>query len=70
MRAVVMIVLACALLVLALLLVIPVGVNLPDSWFGVVLIALLIGGASVLIYKAVQSIRRSKQSNGPGSNKV
>lgn len=65
MRAVLMILGACVLLTVAALLVIPVAVNLPDSWFGGVLIVLLVGGALVLVYKAIQAIRRPKDKTPP-----
>jgi len=65
MRAVLMILGACVLLTVAALLVIPVAVNLPESWFGGLLILLSAGGALLLIYKAIQSIRRPKDRPRP-----
>ena len=49
---------ACALLLLGLFFVIPVAVNWPDSWFGGVLIAVLLVVSALLCRKAVQILRR------------
>jgi hypothetical protein len=54
MRAILLIVSGCAALILGLFLVLPVAVNLPDSWFGVVLIILLLVGSGLLLYKGVR----------------
>jgi threonine/homoserine/homoserine lactone efflux protein len=55
-RSVLMIVVGCALLLLALMLVLPVGVNLPASWFGVVIILVLVATAGWLLYKGVRTL--------------
>lgn len=62
MRALLFIVSGCAALILGLFLVLPVTVNLPESWFGVVLILLLIVGGGLLLYKGVRILWRPEQS--------
>lgn len=54
-RSVLTIVVGCALLLLALMLVLPVGVNLPASWFGVGIIVVLVATAGWLLYKGVRT---------------
>jgi len=45
------VVLGLALCLLSLLMVLPVGVNLPASWFGVVLIVAIACGGVALVYR-------------------
>ena len=56
MRAILLIVSGCAALMLGLFLVLPVTVNLPESWFGAVLIILLIVGGGLLLYRGVRIV--------------
>jgi hypothetical protein len=44
------------LLLLAILMVLPVGVNLPASWFGVVLIAAASGAGVALVYRGARRL--------------
>lgn len=64
-RATLMIIVAFALLILVLVLGGPVVINWPDSWFGLVLIALLFVSALVLMYKAVVLIKRQGEEIAP-----
>ena len=41
----------------ALLLALPVGVNLPDSWPGAVIIAFLIISGALLIYRGIHGAK-------------
>lgn len=61
MQALILLVLGIAAIGLALWMVLPVMVNLPDSWFGALLIGLLLAGGSVLVYRARKSSERNRK---------
>jgi len=42
---------------LGLFFILPVAVNLPDSWFGVVIVVLLIAGGAMFMFKGAMAIR-------------
>jgi hypothetical protein len=45
---------------LGLFMVLPVAVNLPDSWFGAVLTIVLLGGGVALVYVSGRNLRASE----------
>jgi hypothetical protein len=51
-----------AAIFLALWMVFPVMVNLPDSWFGALLVFLLLAGGSALIYLGAKAFRKRKST--------
>jgi hypothetical protein len=60
MRALIFFIFGLAAIFLALWMVLPVMVNLPDSWFGALLVFLLLAGGSALIYLAAREFRKRK----------
>ena len=57
-----------AAILLGLLIIVPVGINLPDSWFGIVLVLLLVGNGVWLIHKAARRLKRGKNSSKPAQS--
>ncbi len=51
-----MIALGALALVVALGLALPVGVNLPESWFGVVIIAAIASAGLALVYRGMRRL--------------
>lgn len=66
--SVLMIVGGLAAILLGLLIIGPVGINLPDSWIGIVLVLLLVGSGVWLIYKAARRLVRGKDSSRPAQS--
>lgn len=66
MRALTFFVFGGVAIALALWMALPVGVNLPDSWFGALLIALLVAAGCALVYAGVRALKKQK----PQSTKI
>jgi hypothetical protein len=66
--SVLMLIAGLAAILVALLMIGPVAINLPDSAFGVVLILLLASGGVWLIYKAARRLMRATDSSGPAQS--
>jgi hypothetical protein len=47
-----------AAIALALWMMLPVVVNLPDSWFGMLVIAALLVGGGALVYRGAKAFRK------------
>lgn len=62
MRALTFLVFGGVAIALALWMALPVGVNLPDSWFGALLIALLIAAGCALVYAGVRALKKQSHS--------
>jgi hypothetical protein len=60
MSALIFFVFGVAAIFIALWMVFPVMVNLPDSWFGALLVLLLLAGGSALIYLGAKAFQKRK----------
>ena len=71
MRAMIYIILGVVAILLALWMALPVVVNLPDSWFGALLIVLLLAGGGAMVALGIRALRKAKsshQENNPGGS--